>query len=261
MATDNDVLFGQIAVRLRIIQDEHLDQCLEIQREEAKSGEPRRIGEILVAQGCMTPVQVEMITEEQQKARKPRTIGPYTLDRRLGQGAMGEVYKGVIGATGKDVAIKVLPRYFSDDTEYVQRFRREATVGLELDHPNIVSTLDFGEDDGMQYMVMERMRGGDLDNLLDQQNVLKERQALVVIHDICKGLQHAHERGLVHRDIKPSNLLLNSDCHVKVADFGLARSIADVKQGPNPVLTDYVATRWCVARPADECDRPRNSAA
>jgi serine/threonine protein kinase len=152
----------------------------------------------------------------------PEYIGRYRLGERLGRGAMGVVYAATDEALGRPVAIKVMLTNLEADPSMRERFYREARVTGQLVHPNIVTVFDLGEDRGRPYLVMERLHGAPLIDLL--------RQPAPGLFDIkvdwmlqtCDGLQAAHDRGVVHRDVKPSNLFVQHDGGLKVLDFGLA---------------------------------------
>jgi tRNA A-37 threonylcarbamoyl transferase component Bud32 len=140
----------------------------------------------------------------------------------LGQGGMGAVYKARQPKLDRMVAVKILPPEWGKDPAFSERFAREARALARLTHPHIVAVHDFGESDGLFYLVMEYVDGANLRHLL-QEGRMKPAEALAVIPQICEALQYAHEEGVVHRDIKPENILLDSKGRVKIADFGLAK--------------------------------------
>jgi tRNA A-37 threonylcarbamoyl transferase component Bud32 len=140
----------------------------------------------------------------------------------LGQGGMGAVYKARQRKLDRLVAVKILPPDWGKDPAFAERFDREAKALARLTHPHIVTVHDFGERDGLFYLVMEYVDGANLRHIL-QQGRLEPAEALAIIPQICDALQYAHEEGVVHRDIKPENILLDSKGRVKIADFGLAK--------------------------------------
>jgi tRNA A-37 threonylcarbamoyl transferase component Bud32 len=140
----------------------------------------------------------------------------------LGQGGMGAVYKARQPKLDRMVAVKILPPEWGKDPAFAERFAREAKALARLTHPHIVAVHDFGESNGLFYLVMEYVDGANLRHLL-QEGRMKPAEALAVIPQICDALQYAHEEGVVHRDIKPENILLDSKGRVKIADFGLAK--------------------------------------
>jgi predicted Ser/Thr protein kinase len=140
----------------------------------------------------------------------------------LGQGGMGMVYKARQPRLDRFVALKVLPPEVGQDPAFADRFAREARALAKLTHPRIVVVYDFGQSDGLFYLLMEFVDGVNLRSLL-RQGQLKPEEALRIVPQICEALEYAHEAGVVHRDIKPENILLDRKGNVKIADFGLAK--------------------------------------
>jgi predicted Ser/Thr protein kinase len=140
----------------------------------------------------------------------------------LGQGGMGAVYKVRQPGLDRLAALKVLPPEVGRDPAFAGRFAREARALARLSHPHIVAVYDFGQADGLYYVLMEYVDGVDLRRAL-QAGELSPAQALAIVPQICDALQFAHDQGVVHRDIKPENILLDRKGRVKVADFGLAK--------------------------------------
>jgi tRNA A-37 threonylcarbamoyl transferase component Bud32 len=140
----------------------------------------------------------------------------------LGRGGMGVVYKARQPRLGRFVALKILAREKEKDPRFAERFTREAQALARLNHPNIVTVYDFGEADGLYYLLMEFVDGMSLRQLLQTQKLASE-EALTIVPAICEALQYAHHQGIVHRDIKPENILLDKEGRVKIADFGIAK--------------------------------------
>jgi len=140
----------------------------------------------------------------------------------LGQGGMGIVYKARQIKLDRPVALKILTRETAGTPGFADRFAREARLLARLSHPNIVGVYDFGETNGLYYLLMEYVPGLNLRQLQSSER-LSPTQALAIVPKICDALQYAHEQGVVHRDIKPANILINDRGHVKIADFGLAK--------------------------------------
>ena len=139
----------------------------------------------------------------------------------LGRGGMGVVYKARQKSLNRQVAIKILAPERVPEARFAERFAREAELLAQLSHPHIVTIHDFGEADGLFYLVMEFVDGVNLRDLL-RDGKLEPKQALAIVPPICEALQYAHDKGIVHRDIKPENLLLDRKGRVKIADFGIA---------------------------------------
>jgi hypothetical protein len=150
-------------------------------------------------------------------------IGKYTIVGELGRGTMGEVYKAHDPVLNRFVALKTLPARLGPDDETLQRFQREAQAAALLNHPNIVTVHDFGEEKGLLYMAMELLEGIDLREAIDS-NLLKTLdEKLGILDSTLAALDYAHAKGVVHRDIKPANIHLGKSRVVKIMDFGLAR--------------------------------------
>jgi serine/threonine-protein kinase len=158
---------------------------------------------------------------------KITTLGDYRLLKKLGQGGMGTVYKAHQVSLDRDVAIKVLAKELAAQPAFVQRFIREARVMAKLDHANILRCFEVGEAHGWHYLAMEYIEGGSLEGWLKKLGKFEVGDALCVLLECARGLQHAHELKLVHRDIKPGNILLTKRGVIKVADLGLAKAQDD----------------------------------
>ncbi len=147
----------------------------------------------------------------------------YELVEYIGGGGMALVYRAIDRRTGHSVAVKVLRPEYSKDQEYLSRFEREATAASKMSHHNIVNLLDLGQDKDCRYLVMEYVRGKTLKDVISQKGALPPDIATQIAIRILSALQHAHKNGVIHRDIKPQNILVHSEGHIKVADFGIAR--------------------------------------
>lgn len=157
-----------------------------------------------------------------------RTVdGRYRVDSVVARGGMATVFRATDTRLDRVVALKVMHANLADDPEFVQRFVREAKLAARVNHPAIVSVFDQGESDGLVYLVMEYIPGRTLRAELRQEGRLSAQRALTVVTTVLDALQAAHQAGLAHRDIKPENVLLSDSGTVKVADFGLARAIAE----------------------------------
>jgi beta-lactam-binding protein with PASTA domain/tRNA A-37 threonylcarbamoyl transferase component Bud32 len=152
--------------------------------------------------------------------------GRYLLHGAIGTGASGRVYVADDQRLRRRVAVKVLHAALADDTAFLRRFRAEAQLAASLHHSNIVTVYDWGEDD-VPFMVLELLEGGSLRSMLDQNSRLTVAQAARVGRDVASALEYAHARDVLHRDVKPANLLFDEHGIVRVADFGLARALAE----------------------------------
>lgn len=147
----------------------------------------------------------------------------YKLVDFIGQGGMSLVYRAVDIRTGHSVAIKILKTEYNSDKEFLERFQREAQAASLMAHHNIVNLLDVGVEGEHRYLVLEYVSGNTLKEIIRQKGRLNTNTAVQIAIRILSALQHAHDNGIIHRDIKPQNVLVHSDGHVKVADFGIAR--------------------------------------
>src|SRR5215471_11460169 len=149
-------------------------------------------------------------------------LGPYEIVSLLGAGGMGEVYRARDPRLGRDVAIKVLPSSFSDNSDRLRRFAQEAKAAGILNHPNITAVFDIGDHEGSPYVVQELLEGETLRSILAGRK-LPQRKAVEYALQMAHGLAAAHDKGIVHRDLKPENLFVTKDGRVKILDFGLAK--------------------------------------
>ena len=147
----------------------------------------------------------------------------YKLEEFLGQGGMSLVYRAVDIRTGHSVAVKILKSEYNKDKEFLERFQREALAASLMNHHNIVNLLDVGVENDYRYLVLEYVNGNTLEDLIRKRGRLDAETTIQISIRILSALQHAHSNGIIHRDIKPQNVLIHSDGHVKVADFGIAR--------------------------------------
>ncbi len=149
--------------------------------------------------------------------------GRYEITELIGVGGMADVYKAIDVMENRVVAVKILKDEFSHNEEFLRRFRNESKAIAVLSHPNIVKIYDVGFTDEIQFIVMEYIDGITLKEFIEQQGVLRWKDALHFVTQILRALQHAHDKGIVHRDIKPQNIMLFADGTIKVMDFGIAR--------------------------------------
>ncbi|MCA9298595.1 MAG: serine/threonine protein kinase, partial [Phycisphaerales bacterium] len=152
--------------------------------------------------------------------------GRYRLVAPIGLGASAQVFLADDVRLRRRVALKMLHEALADDVEFLRRFRAEAQAAAALSHPNVMAVYDWGDDE-IAFIVTEYLGGGSLRALLDKGDLLSPSQALAVGLEAARALDYAHRRGFVHRDIKPANLLFGEDQRLRIADFGLARALAE----------------------------------
>ena len=174
----------------------------------------------LVQDGLLTPFHAKHMLAGKYKGFM---LGQYKVLDQIGAGGMGVIFLAEHMSMKRQVAIKVLPADKASDEESRERFYREARIVAALDHPNVVHAFDVDQSGDTHFMVMEYIEGESLEHLLRRKGQLPAREAADYIAQSARGLQHAHERGLVHRDIKPGNLVLENTGVIKVLDMGLAR--------------------------------------
>jgi hypothetical protein len=163
-------------------------------------------------------------------------LGPYEIVAALGAGGMGEVYRARDARLARTVAVKILPETVVGDSQRLRWFEREAKAVAALNHPNILSVHDVGEQDGVHFIVTELLEGATLRHELER-GALPPRRATEYAAQIARGLAAAHEKGIVHRDVKPENLFVTKDGHVKILDFGLARQAPAALQPADAIVT------------------------
>jgi serine/threonine protein kinase len=155
--------------------------------------------------------------------RIPKKLGKYDVLDVIGRGGMGVVYKATDPGIGRVVAIKMVTGGFANDPELLKRFYREAQSAGKLQHPNIVTIYDLGDQNGNPYMVMEYLEGESLESIIASRRPVPLEQKLNTIIQLCSALSYAHQHNVIHRDIKPANVMVLKDLTVKIVDFGIAR--------------------------------------
>ncbi|MDQ2856636.1 MAG: protein kinase [Acidobacteriota bacterium] len=185
--------------------------------------------------GSALEIAAGQLAHQRSHSVAGRAVGHYRLQQALGAGGMGEVYLAIDERTSRKVALKFLPDYFNNDPQRVHRFQQEAKAVLALNHPNIVTTYEVDEVDGLSFIATEFIEGETLREVLAQRR-LNTAEKLVLITQITNALAFAHDAGVVHRDIKPENIMLRPDGYVKVLDFGVAKlggPISSLPMSPN----------------------------
>ena len=181
--------------------------------------------------------------------------GRYRLEEKVGSGGMSTVYRAYDPTLERRVAIKLMHRDISDDPDQLERFRREARAVARLSHPHVVTVIDFGEDDGTPYIVLEYVEGETLKDRIRRMGRLPVTEAVAYAIEIGRALSAAHAERLVHRDVKPQNVLIDAEGRGKVTDFGIARSLeAHGLTATGRVLgtTDYVSPEQALGRDVSE---------
>ncbi len=224
-------VFRQSALASGLITQQQLDRVADvIRREKGRDGGPvsdEELAEKLVELDVLTAYQVAQLKEGRTKFN----LGPYIITDFIGQGGMGQVFKAVHDMMGRESAVKVLPLNRATP-EAIVNFTREIRTQAQLDHPNLVRAFDAGYDGNVYYLVTEYVPGTDLRRLVRSRGPLNMQQAAHIIAQAARGLEHAHQRGLIHRDVKPGNILVTPEGQAKVSDLGLSGFMHLVDEDP-----------------------------
>ena len=193
-------------------------------------------------------------------------IASYQLEERLGQGGMAVVFRAYDSRLDRRVALKLMAPGFSDDDAFRQRFMQESRAAAAVDHPHIIPVFEAGEANGVLFLAMRMVRGGDVRSLIDRNGPLPPARAAEIVAQVASALDAAHARGLVHRDVKPANMLLEAGPgadrpdHVYLSDFGLTKTSLAASgltaTGQFMGTVEYVAPEQIESRPLDgRCDQ------
>ena len=231
--TSFDTMFGRMAVDQRLCTEDELQRCQE-EAKQRQASEPVSIEHLLIEHQFITKNQAHRLRSSIRDSKDTASQIPgYKVISKLGSGAMAVVYKAKQISLDRVVAVKVLPKRFSEKPDYIRRFFQEGKIAAKLNHNNIVQAIDVGEAGGVYYFVMEYVEGKTLYDDLSKGKIFVESEALDVTIQLAHALQHAHSQGLIHRDVKPKNVMINTEGVVKLADMGLARETADIKAARN----------------------------
>ncbi len=207
-----------------------------------QNGHPtdEELADFLVMRGRLSRFQATQLLTGNTKFN----LGPYRIVDALGQGGMGQVFRAEHAILGRTVAVKVLPKSKSTP-EAIAYFTREIRAQAALDHENLVRALDAGHDGNVYFLVCEYVPGADLRRYLRDRGPLGMAEAATIMSQAAKGLEHAHQNGLIHRDVKPANLLVTPEGHTKVSDLGLVGfqtdGDSDPRAGKIVGTADYLA--------------------
>ncbi len=226
----HDTMVGRLVVELGLATAQDVHDCQEFQREllsHRGSAGRRNLAELLVANGIVTQRQLDRLPKQPGSQLEGLQIPGFRIFKKLGAGGMATVYLAKQLSLDRRVAVKVLPRKYTDNPQFVARFYAEGRAAAKLNHPHIVGALDVGKAGDFHYFVMEYVEGRTVLDDLTQQIRYAESEALRIVIQIAGALDHAHNAGLIHRDVKPKNIILTPDGLAKLADMGLARSQSD----------------------------------
>ncbi|MFW6032912.1 MAG: serine/threonine-protein kinase, partial [Phycisphaeraceae bacterium] len=224
-----DSLLGRTVVEKGLATPEEVQRCLDVQRKRC-AGEDlnqQSLAAILVQEGVVTRKQIDRVRPEVDEQRASQQIPGYQILKRLGAGAMATVYKARQLSLDRVVAIKVLPRKYTNNPQFVERFYAEGKAAAKLNHPNIVQAIDVGKAGEYHYFAMEYVEGLSVFEELQEKGRYSEADALQIVIQIAQALEHAHAAGFIHRDVKPKNIMMAPSGAAKLADMGLARAVSD----------------------------------
>ncbi|MFA7237441.1 MAG: serine/threonine-protein kinase [Phycisphaeraceae bacterium] len=226
-STNVDTILGRTVVDMGLATPEEVNDCVQLRSHLAEEKNQRSLADLLVSSGIVTERQMRRVRREVEASRSEQQIPGYQILKKLGAGAMATVFQAKQMSLDRIVAIKVLPKRFTSDPQFVERFYAEGRAAAKLNHPNIVQAYDVGKAGDYHYFVMEYVEGDTVHDYLVKNGKYEEGEALRIIIQIAEALKHAHEKGFMHRDVKPKNIMLAPGGVAKLADMGLARSISD----------------------------------
>ena len=233
--TNIDTLIGRLVIDQGLATPEEVKHCLTLTRTEESSGEKggdnlsNSLAQVLVNKEYVTKRQIARLREAIEAERSGSSISGYKILGKLGSGAMATVYKAKQISLDRIVAIKKLPKKFSSNPQFIERFFAEGRAAAQLNHPNIVQAFDVGNEGDLYYFVMEYVEGRSVHDDIVTHKRYKESEATDIAIQVAEALEHAHDRGLIHRDVKPKNIMITKEGVVKLADMGLARAMSDVE--------------------------------
>ncbi len=222
-----ETMLGKIVVRGGFATPEEVELCSSLLSDASQTDDPRTLGDLLIEQGFVTDRQLKRLRGDFEAKKSTEQIPGYKIKGKLGAGAMATVFLARQLSLDRLVAIKILPKKFSDNEKFIERFYKEGRAAAKLNHPNIVAAFDVGKAAEHHYFVMEYVDGPTVYDRIKQGKRIREAEATQVAIQVAYALQHAHQRGFVHRDIKPKNIMISKHGVVKLADLGLARAMSD----------------------------------
>ena len=229
--TNIDTLIGRLVIDQGLATPEEVKLCLTLTRTDDKEADAlsNSLAQVLVDKEYVTKRQIARLREAIEAERSGSSISGYKILGKLGAGAMATVYKAKQISLDRIVAIKKLPKKFSSNPQFIERFFAEGRAAAQLNHPNIVQAFDVGNEGDLYYFVMEYVEGRSVHDDIVTHKRYKESEAVDIAIQVAEALEHAHDRGLIHRDVKPKNIMITKEGVVKLADMGLARAMSDVE--------------------------------
>lgn len=240
----NETTFAETAIKLGLAKLEQIEECYRLQERISRAGlKPKPLVQLMLAKGYITREQLDQIARAERAASTQRQDGAapkveevpvqiagFKILSKIGEGAVGAVYKANQLSMDRIVAIKVLSPRYAGQQKMRLKFLSEARMAAKLSHTNIVQAIDVGQDGDINYFVMEYIDGPTVGRLLKRGGALEEKRCIQIILEAAQALSYAHRHGILHRDVKPDNLMITREGVVKLCDLGLARPVHDPEQ-------------------------------
>ncbi|MBX3355375.1 MAG: serine/threonine protein kinase [Phycisphaeraceae bacterium] len=218
-----ETLLGKIVVDRGLAASEEVEACRDLQKQNPGSA----LSDLLIDRAFVTRSQLDRLRGELEAERSQQRLPGYKVIRKLGAGAMATVYLAKQLSLDRLVAIKLLPKKFSNDPKFIERFYKEGRAAARLNDQHVVQAYDVGQAGDSHFFVMEYVDGETVYDRLVRHKRFKESDAIEIVRQVAMALKHAHAQGFIHRDIKPKNIMLSRSGVVKLADLGLARAVSD----------------------------------
>jgi len=223
---EEEIAFGRRAVKEGFLDTDQFLDSLRIYKQLRDKNKAMSLADIFIKKGLLKEADLTglLVSIPDDVVNM---IEGYRIEKKLGEGGMGMVYKAKQISMDREVALKILSPRLTNDRQFVQRFFREARASGKLNHPNIVQGFDSGVSGGHHYITMEFIDGRTVEDVLKEKGKFDEKEALRICCEVAKALGHADQFGIVHRDIKPDNIMMSTRGEVKLTDMGLARQEMD----------------------------------
>jgi serine/threonine-protein kinase len=222
-----ETILGKLVVDTGLVTSAELNECTSLLQDADGNATGHTLADILVNHQFVTQRQLERLQSDFDTRKSTQRIQGYRIIKKLGAGAMATVFLAQQESLDRPVAIKVLPKKFSENEDFLERFYKEGKAAAKLNDANIVQAYDVGKSGEYHYFVMEYVDGDTVYEQIAEKKMLSEEEALPIIRQVALALMHAHEVGFIHRDIKPKNIMIAKNGDVKLADLGLARALDD----------------------------------
>jgi eukaryotic-like serine/threonine-protein kinase len=222
-----ETILGKLVVENGLVTPEELSECSNLLQDADGSATGHTLADILVNHHFVTRRQLDRLQTDFDTRKSTQRIQGYRIIRKLGAGAMATVFLAQQESLDRPVAIKVLPKKFSENEDFLERFYKEGRAAAKLNDSNIVQAYDVGQSGEYHYFVMEYVDGDTVYEQIIEKKKLSQEEAHPIIRQVALALKHAHAVGFIHRDIKPKNIMIAENGDVKLADLGLARALND----------------------------------